>query len=205
MRYDPDKHHRRSIRLKGHDYSQPGAYFVTIRTLERACLFGHVVNGEMRLNDAGEIARRGWEDIPRHFPLVELDAFVIMPNHVHGIIVIQGRGEASAIPPHVSEEQPRSDASPLQQRPNGTQPGSLSAIVQNFKSISTRIMNAARGMLRAPVWQRNYYEHVVRNDEELKAIREYILRNPARWDEDENNPFRLDHGSSQTEGATWGT
>ena len=88
MRYDPDKHHRRSVRLKGHDYAQPGAYFVTVCTYQRECLFGHVVNGEMRLNDAGEIARRCWEDIPDHFPLVELDAFVIMPNHVHGIILI---------------------------------------------------------------------------------------------------------------------
>jgi REP element-mobilizing transposase RayT len=104
------------------NHCQPGAYFVTICTRDRECLFGHMVNGEMRLNDAGEIARRCWEGIPDHFPSVELDAFVIMPNHVHGIIVIHRRGEASAIPPYVSEEQPRSDASPLQQRPNGTRP-----------------------------------------------------------------------------------
>ena len=95
MRHPPDRHHRRSIRLKGHDYTQPGAYFVTICTRDRECLFGHMVNGEMRLNDAGEIARRCWEGIPDHFPSVELDAFVIMPNHVHGIIVIHRRGEAS--------------------------------------------------------------------------------------------------------------
>jgi REP element-mobilizing transposase RayT len=87
---------------------------VTICTRERECLYGHVVNDEMRLNDAGEIARRCWADIPVHFPLVELDAFVVMPNHVHGIIVIQGRGEASAVPLHVSKERPKSDASPLQ-------------------------------------------------------------------------------------------
>ena len=98
MAFDPDKHHRRSIRLKGRDYSQPGAYFVTICTRDRACLFGDVVNGEMRLNGSGETARRCWEDIPDHFPLVELDAFVIMPNHMHGIIVIQGRGEKSFAP-----------------------------------------------------------------------------------------------------------
>jgi REP element-mobilizing transposase RayT len=187
------------------NHYQPGSYFVTICTRDRECLFGHMVNGEMRLNDAGEIARRCWEEIPDHFPSVELDAFVIMPNHVHGITVIHRRGEASAIPPHVSEEQPRSDASPLQQRPNGTQPGSLSAIVQNFKSISTRRMNAARGMLRVPVWQRNYYEHVIRNEDELKAIREYILGNPARWNEDENNPVQTDCGRSQTKAMPWGT
>ena len=193
MRFDPEKHHRRSIRLKGHDYSQPGAYFVTICTRDQECLFGHVVNGEMRLNDAGEIAQRCWEEIPRHFPLVELDAFVVMPNHVHVIIVIQGRGEAS-VPLHVSKERPGSDASPLRQRPNGTQPGSLSAIVQNFKSISTRRMNAARSTPGTPVWQRGFYEHVVRDEEELRAIREYVLGNPARWDEDENNPALLNSG-----------
>jgi putative transposase len=205
VRHDPERHHRRSIRLKGHDYTQPGAYFVTICTRERECLFGHVVNGEMRLNDAGEIAQRGWEDIPRHFPLVELDAFVIMPNHVHGVIVIQGRGEASAINLRVSKTPSKPDASPLRQHPNGTQPGSLSAFVQNFKSISTRRMNAARGSPGTPIWQRGYYEHVIRNEDELKAIREYILGNPARWDEDEDNPLRLAYGDEQSPGSQWGT
>jgi REP element-mobilizing transposase RayT len=183
----------------------PGAYFVTICTRDRECLFGQIVDEVMRLNDAGAIARRCWEEIPDHFPSVELDAFVIMPNHVHGITVIHRRGEASAIPPHVSEEQPRSDASPLQQRPNDTQPRSLSAIVQNFKSVSTRKMNAARGSPGTSVWQRGYYEHVVRNEDELKAIREYILGNPARWNEDENNPVQTDCGRSQTKATPWGT
>ena len=188
MRYDPDKHHRRSIRLKGHDYAQSGAYSLTVCTRDRASLFGHVLNGEMHLNDAGKIARRCWEDIPDHFPFVELDAFVIMPNHVHGVIVITEscRGEASVVPIHVSAVSSKSDASPLRQRPNGTQPGSLSAIVQNFKSISTRKMNAARATPGTPIWQRNYHEHVVRNDEELEAIRQYILNNPANWVTDEN-------------------
>jgi putative transposase len=147
---------------------------------------GEIVDGEMRLNAAGEIARRCWEDIPHHFPLVELDAFVVMPNHVHGIIVIRCRGEASAITIHVAKTPSKSDASPLRQRPNGTQPRSLPAIVQNFKSISTRKMNDARGAPGTPVWQRNYHEHVVRNEGELVTIREYVLGNPARWNEDEN-------------------
>jgi len=267
----PDKHDRHSIRLKEYDYALPGAYFVTICTRDRACLFGHVMNGEMHLNAAGEIAQRCWEDIPTHFPSVELDAFVIMPNHVHGLIVITDapqttcaakttgsisrgseivipcKGEASAdrtIGPMVrapgsmiprkgersfaptttttvtpqspsrtigsivrgsgivipckgeasdfdgswNTQIPGSDASPLRQRPNGTQPGSLSAIVQNFKSVSTRRMNAARGAPGTSVWQRNYYEHVVRNEQELAAIREHTTGNPARWDDDENNP-----------------
>jgi putative transposase len=156
----PDKHRRRSVRLKGHDYAEPGAYFVTVCTRHRACLLGHVMNGEMHLNEAGQIAQRCWEEIPHHFPLVELDAFVVMPNHAHGMIVIQGRGEASNVPLHVPKTTWTSDASPLRQCPNGTQSGSLSAIVQNLKSVSTRRMNAARGTPGTPVWQRNYYEHV---------------------------------------------
>jgi putative transposase len=88
MPYDPNRHHRRSIRLKGYDYTQPGAYFVTLVTYERMPLFGEIVNGEMRLNDIGRVAERCWLDIPSHFPHVALDAFVIMPNHVHGILWI---------------------------------------------------------------------------------------------------------------------
>jgi REP-associated tyrosine transposase len=207
----PDRHHRRSIRLKGYVYTLPGAYFITVCSRDHACLFGHVVNGEMHLNDAGEIAQRCREDIPHHFPSVELDAMVIMPNHVHGVIVITGpqdatqaaktigsvvpgpeivipcKGEAS-VPPDRPENPSGPHASPLRPRPIGTQPGSLSSIVQNFKSISTRKMNAARRAPGTLVWQRNYYEHVVRNEVELTAIREYILGNPARWDDDENNP-----------------
>jgi len=188
MRFDHNRHHRRSVRLKGQDYAEPGAYFVTVCTRDRACLFGHVMNGEMHLNEAGEVAQRCWEDIPHHFPRAALDAMIIMPNHLHGIIVIQGKGEASNVPLHVPKTTRRSDASPLRQRPNGTQPGSLSAIVQNFKSISTRKINAARRAPGTPVWLRNYYEHVVRNEAELAAIREYMQANPARWDDDENNP-----------------
>jgi putative transposase len=166
MRHPPDRHHRRSIRLMyGHgapcpNHCLPGAYFVTICTRDRECLFGEIVDEVMRLNEHGMAVHEEWLKTAELRENVEMEACTVMPNHIHGIIVIHRRGEASVIPPHVSEEQPRSDASPLQQRPNGTQPGSLSAIVQNFKSISTRRMNAARGMLRAPVWQRNYYEHV---------------------------------------------
>jgi len=136
-----------------------GAYFVTICTCERGCLLGEVVDGEMRLDPLGKMTAACGHAILHHFPRVVLDEGIIMPNHIHGIIVIQGSGEASAVPLHVSKEQPEPDASPLQRRPNGTQPGSLSAIAQNFKSISTRKMNAARGMLGTPVCQRGF-QHV---------------------------------------------
>lgn len=188
MTHDADRHHRRSVRLKGHDYAQPGAYFVTVCTRDWECLFEHAVNGEMRFNDAGQIGARCWADICHHFPHVALDARIIMLNHVHGIIVITEfrRGEASDSCAASNTQIGVSDASPLQQRPNGTQPGSLSAIAQNFKSITTRKINTARGTPGSPLWQRNYYEHVIRNDQELNAIRQYILTNPTTWTTDEN-------------------
>jgi len=157
-----------------------GAYFVTICTRERECLFGHVVYGEMRLNDAGEIARRCWEDIPDHFPLAELDAFVIMPNHVHGIIVVPGKGTACRA---LTSEQFGKPAV-----------GSVPTIVRSYKSSVTRHMNLLRGTTGTPLWLRNYYEHIVRSEAELMAIREYITSNPARWDEDENNPALINPG-----------
>ena len=94
MTYDPQKHHRRSIRLKGYDYSQAGAYFITIVAQARACLFGEVVDGEMRLNDAGRMV---WDDLPERFPGLELDAFGVMPNHVHGIIILTGRAPVGRV------------------------------------------------------------------------------------------------------------
>jgi putative transposase len=185
--------------------AQPGAYFVTACTWERASLFGHVVNGKIHLNGAGDIAERCWGDIPSHFPHAALDAFVIMPNHIHGVIVIteSRRGEASAVQIRALNMPSKSDASPLQQRPHGTQPRSLPAIVQNFRSVSARKINAACGMRgvthqgvmnHAPTgfgWQRGYYEHIVRNEQELITTREYVVANPARWDDDKNNPLLL--------------
>jgi putative transposase len=178
MRFDPDRHRRRSVRLKRYDYAEPGAYFVTVCTRDRVCLFGHVVNGEMHLNDAGQIAQRCWEEIPHHFPLVELDAFVIMPNHAHGVIVVPGRGTACRAP--TSEQFGKPSV------------GSVPTIVRSYKSSVTRGINLVRGAPGTPVWQRNYYEHVVRNKAELAAIREYMQANPARWDDDENNPAFVD-------------
>ena len=177
MTHDPDKHHRRSIRLKGHDYAQPGAYFVTVCTRGRACLFGHVLNGEMHPNDAGEVVREQWLRTAQMRPNVELDAFMIMPNHLHGIVVIHEtcRGTLQRAPTQTERfGQPTSNSIPT--------------IVRLFKSATTTRINVARGAPGTPIWQRGYYEHVVRNDAELTAIREYILANPAQWDEDENNP-----------------
>ncbi|MHB8991420.1 MAG: transposase [Chloroflexota bacterium] len=172
---------RRSLRWKGYDYTQPGAYFVTICVQGHQPMFSQVVNGEVQLNEYGQVVAECWRELPRHNPDVELDEFVVMPNHLHGVVLIRA-GEAIAA---------AAIASPLQrQRPHGTDPGSLGAIIQSFKSVSTRKLNELRGIRGAPVWQRDYYDHVIRNDASLHEIREYIASNPLRWELDELQPHR---------------
>ena len=218
MAYNPRKHHRRSIRLKGYDYTAPGAYFVTICTHDHVCTFGEVVEGDMRLNAYGRVVDTYWSRIPRHFPHVTLDAWVVMPNHIHGIIVITDapspvdkrgrricRGEAilesTPVMRHDLEPQPSSNstgytgiASPLQSqptRPHGVPSGSLGAIVGNFKSITNRRINRMRHTPGGRVWQRNYWDHIIRNDRAYQRIRQYIENNPALWEEDQLHPDAL--------------
>ncbi|MCC7018314.1 MAG: hypothetical protein IT332_01080 [Ardenticatenales bacterium] len=240
--FDPNRHHRRSIRLKGYDYTAAGAYFVTIVSHSRRCLFGEVVDGVMHRNPVGEIVAACWAAIPRHFGHIALDEWVVMPNHVHGILVFRtagagtragavtmagGRGEASAtIPVGCPDEHWLADASPLRDTPNpaairpiGTRPGSVGAVIQNFKSVSARRVRAGgRGEASAtipvdcpddhwladasplrrtppeprqrrspanpyagPIWQRNYYEHIIRGPDALDRIRCYIRENPLQW------------------------
>ena len=215
MPYNPNIHHRHSIRLKGYDYTQQGAYFVTICTHQRNCLFGEIVDGEMKLNTNGEIARGSWLSIPRHFQNVELDEFVIMPNHLHGIILIvnnsevegevlanqdflQSRSEVEGEALAISNDQNQQNLSRQCFAPtvntgetikiNGTKPQSLAAIIQNYKSVSTRQINRINKAKGNVVWQHNYYEHIIRNNEALNNIREYIFNNPINWVEDKENP-----------------
>lgn len=160
--FDPDRHHRRSLRYPTYDYREPGAYFFTICVLERALALGRVVDGAMLLRDLGESVLSVWRGLADHYPTVALDAFVIMPNHVHGIVMLQ--------PAQGAKGQTAADARP-----------SLGDVIGRFKSLSTR---AAWQLGHSRLWQRNYYEHVIRNGHELQAIREYIVMNPARWDRD---------------------
>lgn len=181
-RYNPQIHHRRSIRLAGYDYTQAGAYFITICTHKRQNLFGDIVNGEMILNEYGKIAANSWQELARHFPHITLGEWVIMPNHVHGIIVI-GRGEAPADDQStttLSDNRRVLRPSP----PNGTDPGSVGAIVQNYKSVASRKINKLRSTAGAPVWQRNYWEHIIRNEQAYQRIANYIINNPAQWGAD---------------------
>jgi putative transposase len=178
MRIDHDKRHRRSIRLKDYDYTQPGAYFVTMVTRGRECLFGEVVDGAMGLNDAGEIVQAAWDDLPNHYGCVVCDAFVVMPNHVHGIVVLNDIAVAG--PTVGAGFKP----GPTQSHANH----SLAEIVRAFKTFSARRVNARQNTHSVSVWQRNYYDHIIRNEESLNRIRQYILDNPARWEFDRENP-----------------
>jgi len=187
-------HNRRSIRLPGYDYTQPGAYFITLVTQNRLPLFGEVRGGEVRLSLAGQIVRSEWLALFTRFPWVEPDEFVIMPNHLHGVLrwgEPDGSrwGEASAANLVSAPAFMTADASPL---PNGTARGSLGAMVQNIKSVSTRKIHALRGTPGARVWQRNYYEHILRTDADLDNVRAYIRANPLQWETDRENPERKD-------------
>jgi REP element-mobilizing transposase RayT len=189
MRYDPAKHHRRSIRLKGYDYATPGAYFVTMCAKDRACAFGAVVGNEMTLSDWGRLIAEEWAALPQRFAHIALDAFVVMPNHVHGIITIVDDGRTGAPRTGAVTAPPPPPTAP----PFGTGavtaplPEPLGKIIAYFKYQTTKHINETRATPGAPVWQRNYYEHIVRHDRELIAIRRYIHDNPRRWALDRDN------------------
>jgi putative transposase len=263
VKYNPDKHKRRSIRLKGHDYSAAGTYFITLCTHQRDCLFGEIVDGVMQLNALGEIVQNHWMRLPKHHPNLRLDAFIVMPNHFHGILVLTQNhpphtshtshtshistvGAGLADPSMVSANPvPTKPALPYLTNPVSTKPtlpystdsettqpiqtyrsqhsgggraglidtfidGShdilakpapteifnhrgISEIIRGFKTFAARRINEKRRTQGCPVWQRNYYEHIVRNDQSLQTIQAYIRNNPKSWTNDQlhpNNPSK---------------
>lgn len=157
---------RKPIRLKNYDYSEPGYYFVTVCVKDRECCFGEIVNGEMALNKCGKIVDQQWQWLKQNFPYVDLDTFVIMPNHFHGILIINDVG--TGLDPSLQKILP------------------LSNIIGAFKTTSSKKIHAA-GFLDFS-WQRSFYDHVIRKDESLDKIRKYILNNPRQWDLDKENP-----------------
>jgi putative transposase len=171
-----NKTQRRSLRLPHYDYSQAGAYFVTVCTNGRKCLLGEVADNEMRLNGWGKIVQEEWLRTETVRPNVKLDAFIIMPNHLHGIIHLTNVGATRRVAPTGKE------------KICGPKMGSLGAILGQFKSVTAKRIKASRRNSGVSVWQRNYYEHVIRNENELHLIREYILNNPAKWAFDKENP-----------------
>ena len=193
-KFNPDIHHRSSIRLKDYDYSKAGAYFVTVCNQGREPLLGEVMDGEMILNDAGRMVEQWWMELNNKFPDMETDTFMIMPNHFHGIIMIAGTclvparndivGAALCGRPGFTDGQPHRVAP------------TLGTIMDWFKTMTTNeyirgVKQSGWPSFPGKFWQRNYYEHVIRTEEELNRIREYIMYNPATWAEDENNPMNI--------------
>jgi len=225
MRYDPIKHHRRSIRLRGHDYSDPGEYYVTICTHNRECVLGEIKDGEMRLSNAGEIAERCWYEIPQHFENVGLGEFVTMPNHLHVIILLRGisrRDEVTSSLQIMSSSlrvtsslqimssslqvtsslqimssslrvtsSLRNDTRIETEQTIIKRPPTLGQVVAFYKYRSTKLINALRDSPGSRFWQRNYYEHIIRDGSEYARIQKYIADNANKWSEDEENPRAL--------------
>jgi len=173
MTFDNKIHHRKSIRLRNFDYSHAGAYFITICTQNRECLFGEIVADEMQLDSVGLIVKKIWQEIPIHYPQLALDEFVVMPNHIHGIINLHRRdlGTASSAPMEFRCIVP-----------------TLGKIMRRFKSMSAIAVNKSLGRSLQPLWQRNYWERVVRDEKELHAMQEYIANNPRQWELDKLHP-----------------
>ena len=183
MKFDPQKHHRHSIRLKEYDYTQPGGYFVTIVSYQRECLFGGIANEKMQLNESGHIVYECWHAIPDHFTNVELGAYVVMPNHIHGIIVINDRTDASA-----SARRGTIYRAPTEQFGKPVN-GSIPTIIRTSKAAVTR--RIGRELNATGIWQKNYYVHVIRDHEDWDRIHRYIESNPSMWAEDNENPLNL--------------
>jgi len=181
-----NKYHRRSIRLKEYDYSSPGEYFVTICAFQRKCIFGNIINESVHLSHAGEIIKRYWEGIPKHYENVALDEFIVMPNHIHGIIVLTEPVGANSNPPNKINLVGAIHESPLQtirQRRNMK----LSKIIGRFKMTSSKEINLMCQTQGIPVWQRNYYEHIIRDEKDFENTRDYIIHNPLKWFCDNDN------------------
>jgi putative transposase len=192
----PEIHGRRSFRLKGWDYASPGWYFVTLCVQNRESMFGKIANNEFILNEAGRMIEKIWLEIPSHYPGTTLDEFVIMPNHVHGIVGLHvGAGPRAC---------PSGALGAIAKHENGRTQGSvptknrisLPNVIRPFKTLTTK--KYSEGVLRGDwpefqkrLWQRNYYEHIIRNDKEMDQIRRYIRDNPAAWAQDEENPVKV--------------
>ena len=164
MQHRSQRHARRSIRLPSYDYSRAGAYFVTLCIQGRECLLGEVVNDRVELSDMGHFVKEAWEGLAMQYSYVELDEYVVMPNHLHGVIVISS------------------------ETPSVTERKSLGRVIGAFKTISTKQINSMRSISGQSIWQRSYYEHIIRNDGELNRVREYVMNNPMQWHLDTENP-----------------
>ena len=199
--YNPTIHDRRSIRLKGYDYSQTGLYFITICCDNKICRFGKIVDNEMFLNDYGNIAFEEWAKTPSLRPQVELDVFIVMPNHIHAILKINDKPSMGELPspnnttiddkhyeindrrgvlhtPYITiDDKPRESNTPPRS-PSQT----LGAIVRGYKSSVTKQLGLMG--FKGKLWQGNYYEHIIRNEPSYQTLAEYVINNPLKWTDD---------------------
>lgn len=176
--------HRKWMRLKHYDYNRAGAYFITICIQNRECLLGEIHDGLLHLNEYGKIVEKVWTYLPQHFEAINLDTAVIMPNHFHCIIVLEEDMLAIA---------PRSDSTTREDLPFYEKKTKLGTVIAYFKYQTTKLINIQRDMVGVKVWQRNYYDHIIRNEKSLEILRQYIIDNPWRWNEDQlhpNNPSK---------------
>jgi len=183
--YNPTIHQRKSIRLKGYDYAQAGLYFITICVQNKACLFGNIVNNEMILNEYGQIAHAEWIKTAKIRPYVELGEFIVMPNHLHGIICLSGRGVLHT--PKINAPETNATKTCVQNEgvcntPLRSSSQTIGAILRGYKSAVTKQLGLFN--FNQKFWQRNYYEHIIRNEQSHQRIADYIINNPAKWTED---------------------
>ena len=185
MKYDPDRHRRRSIRLKGYDYRQPGAYFVTICVDRRQCLFGDVVDGHMILNQYGMVVADTYQWLCQHYSYLHTDEWIVMPNHFHAVMVITDksrRGVSRNAPTTNKQQTANNSSNPIAKRKP------LGRLTGAFKTVSTKKINILRDAPRTKLWQRNYYEYIIRNQEAMDKICHYIVNNPISWSIDQLHP-----------------
>ena len=190
MRNQSDLPRRKPLRFPGYDYSRLGVYFVTICVTDKVCLFGHVAPNAVHLNSLGQIVRSTWLMLPNRFPGLKLDAFVVMPNHFHGILAFTRHNNARSVGAGLAPPAPAAPT-PIHPSPNTSSQHArmytLGEVIGAFKSLSTIAVNRFMGKRGARLWQRNYYEHVVRDGEELKNMQQYIAENPMMWALDPDN------------------
>jgi len=193
--------HRRSIRMRHYDYGESAHYFVTICSYQRRCVFSDVSDAECILNRLGMLVERCWSELPGHFGNLALDEYVIMPNHLHGIITVPSRGitpRSDRARIHQNEDDARArHALPLQRKFGKPMRGALPTVIASFKSAATKRARQHGLSQNRSVWQRGYYERVIRGEKELARIRKYITENPLTWELDRENPlsrnFNLEH------------
>jgi len=181
MPINPNTHHRRSIRIPNYDYTQPGAYYITVTSFDRRKIFGQIMEGKVILSEIGSIVLSEWTRIEKRFKKISLGSFVIMPNHIHGIIIINGRDTGDFVLNSNIQNLPRV---PTGERFGAPVSGSIPTILRSFKSSTTQRCHTEFTKRVPRIWQKGYYEHVIRNSEDMDRISAYIEANPSNWEKD---------------------